>query len=359
MTSFDFEPRTVLINSPLDFPLNFFMNVNGRLNLLETDDTFNATTKTLITEGPTYSPDADGTSPDIDGAGPGTAVAIADVDSMNITGFKSYVRGQVNKVTKLRGINGQKQRSTLTFVLNTPDVGAQVAVRILFNSWDDKAEFAGHSSEFSASRVAILDISQGETATTFAQKLVKSFSSTGLREARYFPLTVTAVAGVVTFESLDEATSFGITVTGITETLTGNSAINQVAAGKVAGTVSVTIPYFGGRGNYANMRMMRPETPANVYNYSVGPNSRQIPIRGVLYTRFNVVETIPVPQSTPTTKTRVVESTLWINESLSQAYINAIVAYFNSAATVKVDYPATTVAVAIITEVPAATLSVN
>jgi hypothetical protein len=363
MTKFNLEPQKLVINRAADFPMLWYIKTAPGFNLIETNDVFTAGTKTLVSEGAGYSPDADGVMADPDGVGAGTAIAIADVDALNIVGHKWYRRGEVTRVTKSRGIGGQKQISTLAFALASPDAGAQIVLKITFSSWDEKGEYATHNSDFKVDKEFVIDLATGETPTTLATKVAAMFSEQGQKEQRYFPLTVTASGATITFTAKDEYTAFTMSVYGVTDTIFGGTTVNQVSSGKVTPTVTVTQLNFSGRNNYANLRMEFPETNQKVYPFAKGPEAKQLISSSDVYSCFIIEESVPPSyedvHGLGYQGNRYVKSFIYLNETTCKDQINYLVAYFNSVATTKVDMPATTPAAALAVEALGTTLTVN
>lgn len=355
------EPFRFVINKATDFPFIWAMLTSDGYNIIETNDVFTASTGTLVSEGSTYSPDSDGLMSDPDGTGAGTAITIDDVDALSIIGYKWFRRGQIAKVTKSQGIAGQIQISTLSFSLASPDVGSQIILNILFSSWDEKAEYATHNSDFQVNRPFVIDIATGETATSLASKIAEIFSTTGIKEQRAFPLEVSSSGTIVTFTAKDEFTAFTLSVSGALDTIYGGTTTDQVSTLKVVPSIATTQVNFSGRNNYSNLRMIFPETHDKVYPFAKGPEAKQLIIDGDLYSCFLIEELIPPTYgdfyNLGMSASQNTKSEIYINETNCKTQINQLVAFFNSAATTKVNMPASTPAAALATETRGTTLT--
>ncbi len=341
----NFPPQRLLINDPEYFKFLWFnRNANGIENLIESDDVFNMMTDIEVSEGATYNPDPDGVMADPDGAGAGTAIAIAQVDKLKIVGFVDLERGSVLEAIKSRGIAEQIQESTITWTLNAPDVAGDVIVKITFDSWDQKAQYANWDANYGHKMSIPVMISVGETKATLAAKIAAAVSDQGQKEQRLFPLKVTAADGVNTFTARDGFTAFRLQVVGKRISNYNDSIVDQVATGKVAAVIATTTKNYTGRGNFANLRQLFIETDANVYPLAVGPEKEQLPQRGKLYTTFLIKKkVIPTHMQTFNSyQERIFEYEIYMNETSCASQITYLTNYLNSVAVVKKDYPANT-----------------
>ncbi len=352
MSFLNYPVQTLLVNDPSYCKLLWYLTLDGRQNLLETDDQYNLTLRTLVAEGASYSPDPDGVLSDPDGGGSATAVAITDVDLLRITGYADFPKGMVVRAIKSRGVAEQIQISTLSWTLTVPDIGAEVNVEIIFNSWDQKADYAIWNADYSLRKVIPLLIAVGETPTSFARKLTQAVSNQGNKEQRQFPLEVKDNgAGVNTLTARDGFTNFFLKITGQQDG-TYPQLVNQVATGKVAAVHEITQRNYTGRNNYANLRMLRPETAANTYANAVGTDVVQKAAKGALYTNFKIKLYVQ-PSHLATLNAlqmREFDYDLYLNEATCGAEIAVLTQYFNEVASTKMNYPATTAALAMASE---------
>ncbi len=359
MHFFQYPDQSLLINEPEQNPLLFYKKLpNGRFNLLETGDVFDATGK-LVQEGEGFHPDPDGVMADPDGAGAGVAITLADIARLKVVNFMDFDRGAVIKARKNRGISEQIKKATLTWTLHNPDIGGEIGVEIHFKSWDEKADFANWNADYASVRLVVLYITAGETEASLAAKLTKALSNQGNKETRQFPLKVSDAGGVNSFEGRDGFTDFTIRIKGITQAVYHSTVSDQVALGKVEAVFAVTQAHYLGRNNYPYMRQLRPETGANTYPYAVGTDVVQKAVKGVLYTHFHIL-CVHTPTHTQLMNSHLERKfgyNLYLNERTCGAQIAILTQFFNSVALVKEDYPATTPADVLDGETPGSSLT--
>ncbi len=358
MANFRKGPQNIVINDETDFPFLYFISTVKGYNLIETGDVFTiGTPDVLVTEGTTYAPDVDGVMADPDAGGAGTAIVIADVDRLTITGFATFDRGTVTYASKTRGVAGQKQIATVTYVVTTATAGQEIFLPLWVESENTEAEMASASaylSPFKRIRYFSVVVETSDTATLIAAKMAAALNAEAYKQGTSF--TATASAGVVTITGPNNGTRFGIS----TDNVSGSGYGNAISSGNISQVLAVTQSNFLGRGTYEQLKTLRLQTEANIYPFS--PDLAQQPLKSALYSCHRITKTVNRPDLgggdgiNVQANGGVFQYVIYVNEAAT-ATLAKLVAFFNSVATVKADYPGTAVATVIASETVGTTLT--
>lgn len=277
----------------------------------------------------------------------------ADTDLLRVEGFIDLHRGNVTFGSKSLSVPPQKQVGTLTVTATAIDSVQDLSVEMIVKTYNLEHEFVRFDGKNQKSRFYNLVVRPGDTASTIADRISTLINLDSSNNGYVF-VTTTVAADVITVNTKEPGWEVSFKVTGAS---VDNASVTAVFA--------ETTPAYEGRYVYRDMNVKRLQNPNRSYAYAAGHYvaANEVPSPGNTYTlvtaKFSVERTDlsgPSMQNDgPVKGTYEVEAYFKDGDAAIATARDLFVDFLKDAASVFNDYPATTPAEVIVTEVPTVT----
>lgn len=329
MGNFQVGPKVLIVNDPAVAPLRFFARfADGEYNLVETDDNFGASEADLATDPDTQTAEGADFAPVAaeDGA---VGATFLEAGMMEVVGFGRFENGVSDRnaaqsVVGAKAVPAQAQNGTLTVTIGTITPGTTTTIEMKFASSGLIGEFASWFSDYKKIKYYNIDTVAGDTVTTIADRFV-ALVNTDLDTLQANLISATNVAGVITIVCLsDQIYIESIVSSGI-----------DVSAGDVTLTWAVTVPWYGGRNTWEQLKAKRLQTSASVYPYTQENVSDQIPLKNAAYSSYLVtVNWNREDLQGGTVMNQAISGSnqfhIFINQATAANYLAAFIGWFNA-----------------------------